>query len=185
MAGPLTRDQFIELMEPTLHEVFTAGWDNDNSWEGIFTKRESEKRREEVFEFVQPDVVIKTPEGSPYMQLFLQRAYTQASVATKFTGQIRATHEMIQDNFYDEIEEKTWGLGDAVARQMYEDAVGLFYNGYGMNSQNGDWNLNSPDGNPLFYGTTDGAGTAAGQGHSLKKSSATYGNTTTSALTSD
>ncbi len=173
MAGPTVRAQFIELMEPTLNEVFGLGYEAGTSWKQFFAEKKSTKRREEVFEFVKPDVVLETPEGSPYVQLEVVKAYATASVHTKFTGSIRITDEMMQDNLYDDMEEKSWGLGDAVARKLAEDATAVLWNGYNVPA-GGNNALTAPNGGALFSSA-----------QTLKKSANTGSNLLTSALTSD
>lgn len=166
MAAQLTRDQFIECMEPTLHEAFSAGFNAGMNWQSVFVQEKSDKRREETLEMTTPDVVIETPEGGPYARLQVKKAYTAAVVHAKFTGEVRVSHEFIQDNFYKQIEKDIWGLGDAMARKMNRDACSQFYAGFGANL--------TPDGISLF-----GA-------HTLKFSSLTYNNSGTSnALNSD
>lgn len=165
MAAQLTRDEFIEYMEPTLHESFSAGFDAGMEWKDVFVIQKSDKRREETVEFTTPDVVIETPEGGPYARLSVKKVYNAAVVHAKFTGEVRVSHEFIQDNFYAQIEKDIWGLGDAMARKMDRDACGQFYTGFASN--------NTPDGAPLF-GT-----------HTLKYSSSTYANFLIGPLNSD
>lgn len=161
----LTRDQFIEYMEPTLHETFSAGFNAGRDWEKVFVMEKSEKRREEVVEFVTPDVVIETPEGGPYARLQVKKVYNTSVVHAKFTGEVKISHEFIQDNFYRQIEKDIWGLGDAMARKLYRDACAQMYNGFSS--------ILTGDGNPLF------------SQHSLKYSTSTYDNHTTAKLSSD
>jgi hypothetical protein len=165
MAAQLTRDEFIEYMEPTLHETFAAGFDEGMEWQDVFVVEKSEKRREETVEFTTPDVVIETPEGGPYARLSVKKVYNAAVVHAKFTGEVRISHEFIQDNFYAQIEKDIWGLGDAMARKMDRDACTQFYSGFQANL--------TPDGAPLF-GT-----------HTLKYSTSTYNNFLIGSLTSD
>jgi len=166
MAAQLTRDQFIEYMEPTLHQTFDAGFNTGMAWKDVFVQEKSEKRREETVEFVTPDVVVETPEAGPYVRLAVKKAYNAAVVHAKFTGEVRISHEFIEDNFYQQIMKDIWGLGDAMSRKMERDASAQFYAGFGSNT--------TPDGAPLF-GT-----------HTLKFSSSTYANFATGAnLNSD
>ena len=161
----LTRDQFIEFMEPTLHETFSAGFNAGRDWEKVYVLEKSDKRREEIVEFTTPDVVIETPEGGPYARLQVKKVYNTSVVHSKFTGEVKISHEFIQDNFYRQIEKDIWGLGDAMARKMYRDACAQIYNGFSS--------VLTGDGVALF-GT-----------HSLKYSSSTYANFTTATLSSD
>jgi hypothetical protein len=165
MAAQVTRDEFIEYMEPTLHETFSAGFHAGMSWQQVFVMEKSEKRREETVEFVTPDVVIETPEGGPYARLAVKKVYDASTVHAKFTGEVRISHEFIQDNFYAQIEKDIWGLGDAMARKMNRDSCAQFYTGFGANT--------TPDGVSLF-GT-----------HTLQFSSSTYSNALIGALNSD
>src|ERR1700675_2743769 len=103
MAAEITRDEFIEAMEPTLHEMFTAGFDEEADWKQTFVMENSSKRREETVEFTTPDVVVETPEGGPYVRLQVQKTYNASVVHAKFTGEVRITHEFIQDNMYRQI----------------------------------------------------------------------------------
>lgn len=166
MASQVTRDEFIEYMEPTLHETFSAGFDEGMEWKELFVVQKSDKRREETVEFTTPDVVIETPEGGPYARLSVKKVYDAATVHAKFTGEVRISHEFIQDNFYTQIEDDIWGMGDAMARKMNRDACSQYYSGFGSNT--------TPDGVSLF-GT-----------HTLKYSTSTYSNASTSSpLNSD
>jgi hypothetical protein len=166
MAAQLTRDQFIEYMEPTLHQTFSAGFNAGMDWKRVWVQEKSEKRREETVEFVTPDVVVETPEGGPYVRLQVRKAYNAAVVHAKFTGEVRIPHEFIEDNFYQQIMKDIYGLGDAMARKMDRDACSQFYNGFGP--------ITTPDGAAMF-GT-----------HTLKYSTSTYANFATGAnLNSD
>jgi hypothetical protein len=166
MAQTLTRDQFIENMEPTLHQEFSAGFNAGMAWKSVWVEEKSEKRREETVEFVTPDVVVETPEGGPYVRLQVRKAYNASVVHAKFTGEVRVSHEFIEDNFYQQIMKDIYGLGDAMARKMDRDACSNFYNGFGA--------VVTPDGASLF-GT-----------HTLKYSTSTYANFATGApLNSD
>jgi hypothetical protein len=161
----LTRDQFIEYMEPTLHETFSAGFNAGRDWERVFVMEKSDKRREEVVEFTTPDVVIETPEGGPYARLQVKKVYNTSVVHAKFTGEVKISHEFIQDNFYRQIEKDIWGLGDAMARKLYRDACANIYNGF-SSVKTGD--------NISLFGT-----------HLLKYSTSTYSNAATAGLASD
>jgi hypothetical protein len=165
MAGQLTRDEFIEYMEPTLHETFSAGFNAGADWQQVFVMEKSDKRREETVEFTTPDVVIETPEGGPYARLQVQKVYDAAVIHAKFTGEVRISHEFIQDNFYRQIEKDIWGLGDAMARKLYRDACTQLYSGFSGNA--------TPDGGFLF------------SNHTLKFSTLTYNNSSLNPLSSD
>jgi len=165
-AGVVTRDAWIETMEPTLHELFTAGLEEDQEWKKVWTEKSSEKRREEVFEYVKPDVVQETPEGSPYVQLRIEKVRTASVVHADYTGMLRITHQMIRDKFYDDMEEQSWGLGEAINRKMYEEAVRFFYQGFGT--------VTSPDGVSWFNSL-----------HTCTQSASTWSNYQTDALSAD
>jgi len=130
MAASVNREEFIEYMEETLREVFTVTFEGGTSWEEVFDVKDSVKRREEVSEYTGPDVVIQTDEGSPYQRVQVLKAYTSATVHLTFTGEVKITHEMMRDNLYDEINQRVWGLADAMQRKIYKDAMQLFYNGF-------------------------------------------------------
>lgn len=141
-AGTVSRDQWIEAMEPTLRELFTFGLKEYDVWKSCVIEKKSEKRREELLEFRKPDVVQETPEGAPYNQLTTDRTRSASVVNLDYTGSIRITHQMIRDTQYDEMMEQSWGLGESIARKLYEDAVAQFYNGFASNL--------SPDGVAWF-----------------------------------
>ena len=166
MPSPVSRDQWIETMEPTLLELFTAGLEDDTDWKKCWTIKESDKRREEVLEYAKPDVVQETPEGAPYVTLRIEKVRTAAVVHTDFTGQIRITHQMMRDKQYDDMADQTWGLGEAVNRKMYEDAVQRFYDGFSS--------VTSPDSLSVFN-----------TAHTLTGSSSTYSNRSSEALSDD
>lgn len=130
MASQVNRDDFIEYMEDTLRAVYTVQFEGGTQWEEVFDVKDSTKRREEVSEYVGPDVVIQTEEGSPYQRVQMRKAYTAATVHLTFTGEVKITHEMMRDNLYDEINQRVFGLADAMQRKIYKDAMQLFYNGF-------------------------------------------------------
>jgi hypothetical protein len=129
-AGIVSRDGWIEMMEKTLLEVFTAGLDDDQEWKKIWTQKESTKRREEAIEFSRPDVVVETPEGAPYVELTTEKIRAASVVHADYTGMIRITHQMQRDKKYDEMEDKSWGLGESINRKLYEEAVRMYYEGF-------------------------------------------------------
>jgi hypothetical protein len=130
MSAQVNREEFIEYMEDTLREVYTVTFEGGTSWEQVFDVKESTKRREEVSEYTGPDVVIQTDEGTPYQRVQVRKAYTAATVHLTFTGEVKITHEMMRDNLYEEINQRVWGLADAMQRKIYKDAMQLFYNGF-------------------------------------------------------
>jgi hypothetical protein len=166
MASQVNRDDFIEYMEDTLREVYTVQFQAGTAWEEVFDVKDSTKRREEVSEYVGPDVVIQTDEGSPYQRVQMRKAYTAATVHLTFTGEVKITHEMMRDNLYDEINQRVFGLADAMQRKIYKDAMQLFYNGF--------TSVLTPDGVSL-YNTA----------HTLKFSALTASNRTDTPLNSD
>jgi hypothetical protein len=129
-AGIVSRDPWIEMMEKTLLDVFTAGLEGENEWKRVWTEKKSTKRREEVVEFSRPDVVVETPEGAPYVELRSEKIRTAAAVHTDYTGMIRITHQMIRDKQYDQMEEESWGLGESINRKLYELSVQQFHQGF-------------------------------------------------------
>ncbi len=129
-AGTVSRDQWIETMEPTLLELFTAGLDKDSDWKKVWIQKKSNKRREEILEWRKPDVVVETPEGSPYVELSVQKVKTASVVHADYTGMIRITHQMQRDKQYDDMMEHSWGLGESIGRKLYEDAVNFYINGF-------------------------------------------------------
>jgi hypothetical protein len=153
-------------MEDTLRAVYTVKFEGGTQWEEVFDVKDSTKRREEVSEYVGPDVVIQTDEGSPYQRVQMRKAYTAATVHLTFTGEVKITHEMMRDNLYDEINERVFGLADAMQRKIYKDAMQLFYNGF--------TSVLTPDGVSLYNAA-----------HTLKFSSSTASNRTDTPLNSD
>lgn len=130
-AGIVSRDPWIETMEKTLLDVFTTGLEGETEWKKVWTERQSTKRREEILEYSKPDVVVETPEGAPYVQLRMEKVRTASAVHTDYTGMIRITHQMIRDKQYDQMEQESWGLGEAINRKLYEEAVRPFHQGFG------------------------------------------------------
>lgn len=130
MASQVNREEFIEYMEDTLREVYTVTFEGGTEWEEIFDVKDSTKRREEISEYTGPDVVIQTDEGTPYQRVQVRKAYTAATVHLTFTGEVKITHEMMRDNLFEEINERVYGLADAMQRKIYKDAMQLFYNGF-------------------------------------------------------
>lgn len=165
-AGVVVRDAWIETMEPTLMELFTWGYDDNKEWEKIWTKKPSTKRREEIFEYVKPDVVQETPEGSPYIQLSIERVRTASVLHADYTGMVIFSHQMKRDKQYDDMEEQSWGLGEAINRKMEEEALSYYFNGFDT--------AHSPD--ELSWFNT---------AHACAKSTATWSNRSNEALSPD
>lgn len=158
------RDEWIETMEPRLKKLFTYGLDTNEDWKKFWQEKQSDSRREEVAEFVKPDVTVETPEGAPYVTLTTSMVRTSAVVHLDYTGSIIITHQMKRDKKFDEMEEQNWGLGEAVARKPHEMAVAFMYNGFSS--------ATSADGVPWFYDQ-----------HPLKNAPTVYGdNLITAAL---
>lgn len=152
----ITREGWGEWMEPTLRETYGLGFNYGNIWERLFRIEESEKRREEVAEYVHPDVIVQTDEGTPYKRLQVRKAYLSSVINLEFSGEVKITQQFIEDNMYREISEETYGLGNAVQRKIAKDGASQFFNGFSS--------VTTPDGLSLFNGS-----------HTLK-----YGGTTTS-----
>lgn len=125
------RSAWDVTMEPRLRELFTYGLKNNDDWKKFWTVTKSDKMREEVAEYATPDVTEETPEGNPYVTLNMSIVRTSSAVAIDYTGQIVITHQMKRDKKYNEMEERSWGLGEAVARKPQEIAVALMFNGFG------------------------------------------------------
>ena len=126
----VTREEFIEWQEPTLREVYALGFNYGDEWMKAFRIEESEKRREEINEFVYPDVVVQSDEGAPYRRLNIRRGYLTNVINLTFTGEIKITQEFIEDNMYDEIYDGTYGLANAIQRKIAKDGTSQFFNGF-------------------------------------------------------
>jgi len=144
MAQPLIQDRpaWDVTMEPRLRKLFTYGLKVNDDWKKFWNVEKSDKYREEVAEFVTPDVTQETPEGAPYVTLSMSVVRTSSTVAVDYTGQIIITHQMKRDKKYKEMEKQTWGLAEAVARKPHEMAVAFMYNGFDS--------VKSSDGQPWF-----------------------------------
>jgi len=166
------RAEFMEQMEETLFKAYGLGFNYANQWERVYRIEDSQKMAEEIEEFVHPSVVVQTDEGSPLARLPIRKAYLTRVVHLTFTGEVKITWEFIRDNKYREIEKNIWGLGNAIQRKIYKDAMALFYNGFSS--------VTVPDGSgtpAALYGT-----------HNLKfatGSVTTDSNGSTAALNSD
>ena len=138
----VTREEFIEWQEPTLREVYALGFNYGDEWMKAFRIEESEKRREEINEFVYPDVVVQSDEGAPYRRLNIRRGYLTNVINLTFTGEIKITQEFIEDNMYEEIYDGTYGLANAIQRKIAKDGTSQYFNGFSS--------VQSPDNLPIF-----------------------------------
>lgn len=136
------RSSWDVTMEPRLKKLFTYGLKENSDWEKAWNVERSDKMREEVAEYVTPDVVVETPEGAPYVTLSMSIVRTSSVVHIDYTGQVIFTHQMKRDKKYKEMEKQTWGLGEAMARKPHEMGVELMYNGFSS--------AKSSDGQPWF-----------------------------------
>lgn len=124
------RDNWVPLMLKRLRKVFTFELENADVWKPLWQSLESDLRREEVGEYATPDVVKLTPEGAPLANLTMGLVRLKAVVHGDYTGMITITHQMRRDNKYNDIEKNTWGLSEAVARCLAEEATKPFYQGF-------------------------------------------------------
>lgn len=136
------RDTFILEMGDELKEVTGQGFNQARKWESIYRVEKTDKRRVEVDQYVHPSVVAITKEGAPLNRLTVRRAYNSYVVPDTLTGEIKITHEFIRDNRYPEIEKGSFGLGKAMQRKRYKDAMAFVYNGFS--------GVTSPDSRPVF-----------------------------------
>lgn len=141
----LMRDTFILEMGDELKEVQGQGFEQGRAWEKVYTVEKTDKRRVEVDQYVHPSVTAITKEGAPLNRLAVKRAYNSYVVPDTLTGEIKISHEFIRDNRYREIENGSFGLGKAMQRKRYKDAMSFIYNGFS--------GVTSPDSQPVFSDT--------------------------------
>ena len=138
------RDQFILEMEDTLKETVGLGFNNATKWQRVYRVEKTDKRRVEIDQYVHPSVVAITYEGAPLNRLTVRRGYNSYVVPDTLTGEVKISHEFIRDNRYPEIERGAFGLGKAMQRKRYKDAMSFIYNAFGS--------VVSPDQQPVFSG---------------------------------
>lgn len=136
------RDNFILEMGDELKETQTQGFEQGREWERVYRVEETDKRRVEVDQFVHPSVTAITKEGAPLNRLTVRRAYNSYVVPDTLTGEVKITHEFIRDNRHPEIEKGSFGLGTAMQRKRYKDAMSFIYNAFS--------GVTAPDGAPVF-----------------------------------
>jgi len=149
----LLRDQFIAEMEDNLKEVVGLGFANATAWQKVYRVEKTDKRRVEVDQYVHPSVVAITKEGAPLNRLTVRRGYNSYVVPDTLTGEVKISHEFMRDNRYPEIEKGAFGLGKAMQRKRYKDAMSFIYNAFGS--------VFSPDSQPVFsnnHALVNGAG---------------------------
>lgn len=129
-AGTMTTSDWLETMEKTLFKNFTASLEEQSDWKKAFREVKSSKRREELLEYALPGPVVLTPEGAPYNRLQTDKVRLASVVHDDYTGEERISHQLKRDKMYDEMEAKSWGLGESVQRKLNEDAASLIYNGF-------------------------------------------------------
>lgn len=139
------RDQFILEMEDNLKETVGLGFKNATKWQRVYRMEKTDKRRVEVDQFVHPSVVAITKEGAPLNRLTVRRGYNSYVVPDTLTGEIKISHEYMRDNRYPEIEKGAFGLGKAMQRKRYKDAMTFIHGGFAA--------VTSPDGQPVFSGS--------------------------------
>lgn len=139
------RDTFILEMEDNLKDVSGLGFNKARKWEKVYRVEKTDKRRVEVDQYVHPSVVAITKEGGPLNRLTVRRGYNSYVVPDTLTGEVKITHEFIRDNRYPEIEKNSFGLGKAMQRKRYKDAMAYIYNAFD--------GVTSPDSQPVFTDT--------------------------------
>lgn len=150
------RDTFILEMEDNLKDFVGLGFEEGRAWERIYRVEETDKRRVEVDQYVHPSVTAITKEGAPLNRLSVKRGYNSYVVPDTLSGEVKISHEFIRDNRYPEIEKDSFGLGKAMQRKRYKDAMAFIYNAFSS--------VLSPDGQPVFSDTHTlvNGGTAVG-----------------------
>lgn len=140
-----TRDAWVETMEPRLGELYDYGFKNNSDWKKAWIEKQSDSMIERVGEHVKVDVVEETPEGAPNVRLTGRFIRENSVIHVEYSGEVCFTRLMKADKKYSQMEEDSWGLGEAVARKPQEIATALMYNGFGS-SLSGDglpWFSNS------------------------------------------
>lgn len=139
------RDNFILEMEDTLKGTVGLGFQDGKKWERVFNMQKTDKRRVEMDQFVHPSVVAINKEGAPLNRLTVKKGYNSYVIPDTLSGEIKVSHEFIRDNRYPEIEKGAFGLGKAMARKRYKDAMSYIYNAFST--------VLAPDGQPVFSAT--------------------------------
>lgn len=138
----VVRDTFILEMDDNLKDCVGLGFEQGKKWERVYRVEPTKKRRIEVDQFVHPSVVAITKEGAPFNRLTVRRGFNSYVVPDTLTGEIKTSWEFIRDNQYQQIERDHFGLGKAMQRKRYKDAMAYIYNGFSS--------VTSPDGQPVF-----------------------------------
>ena len=138
----LVRDTFIAEMEDVVQEFTHLGFDNATEWMKVYVFKKTEKRRVEYDEFIHPSVSVVTDEGAAFARLTVRKGYASYVVPDTLTGEVKISGEFIDDMRYDEVSQDSYGLGTAMARKRYKDAMSFLYNAFGS--------VFSPDGMPVF-----------------------------------
>lgn len=136
------REQFKLEMEDTLERTVGLGFKNATKWQRVYRVEKTDKARIEVDQYVHPSVTAITAEGAPLNRLTVRRGYNSYVVPDTLSGEVKISHEFMRDNRYPEIEKGAFGLGKAMQRKRYKDAMSFIYNGFGS--------VTSPDQQPVF-----------------------------------
>lgn len=136
------RDTFILEMEDNLKECTTLAFQQGRKWEKVYNVQKTNKRRVEKDTYVHPSVVAITAEGAPLNRLTVRRGYNSFVVPDTLTGEVKVTDEFMRHNQYPEIQRGSFGLGTAMARKRYKDAMAFIYNAFA--------GVTSPDNRPVF-----------------------------------
>lgn len=145
MALPVvqSRNDWIVTMEKRLRGMFTLGFKAAVSYKELWQVEGSDGYREEIAEYIKPDTLKKTPEGSPFPNLNMGMLRSTVVIHDEWEGMMTITRQMRRDAKYRQMFDDAYGLGDAANRTMYEQGILPYLNGFTT--------ATSSDGNPWFY----------------------------------
>lgn len=131
-AGIVARPEFNPIaMEKTLNEVYMAGYNLEgDTYSRYMDVRESEKRQEEVFEFIGPSEVQESNEGGVFQRVTIEAGLSKQFLHLTYKTEIKITKEMIEDVQYGQIVNAAKMLGIAAKRTVEKKCADVLLGGF-------------------------------------------------------
>lgn len=130
-AGLVERGDFLKAMEKTLDKVYTAGYDlGGEQYSQCFDVRTSNKRAEEVLEYIGPAEVEESNEGGMYQRVTIESGRSKSFLHVTYKAEIKITEEMVEDVMYSQIIDAAKQLGIAAKRTVEKKCALALANGF-------------------------------------------------------
>ena len=152
----LLRDNFAGILAPGVFEVVKATYDR---WEEQYKKcvnlTTSKKRKETTLTIANSDAVAQKNEGAPTQYTDYQQGYTKDHTHITYSGGMRVTRELYDDDLYGVIKDLADTLGVSMRQAMEVAAANIYNRGFSGSYTGPDTVALFSLSHPLKNGSTD------------------------------